>query len=268
MRYEKIETSLKTKIFGHPFIYKEQTHSTNSDLLAAARNGAGEGMIIAAGFQDAGRGARGSEWVAPPGDNMSLSVLCRPDIPAHNALKLTLLAAVILRRAIITFPAYEQYDHPDIRYKWPNDLVVGDRKLAGILLESTIRNNKPDALVAGFGLNVNADSQKLGNRVEREVVSLVDLYGERIRLDDFYAHFISVFEKLYLSHMSSGLKGVTKVWDAHCAFQKGKIKILQADKVMNGYYDGLDKEGFLCYHTAKGEHKKLISGRVLAWGEY
>jgi len=266
MNYSEIERMLHTSLFGHPFIYKKELASTNGMLLDLAGNGAKEGTVVATAYQTAGRGTRGNKWIAPAGKNMSLSLLCRPGVPAVNGLKFTLMAAIVLRKAILTFPDFKNNTKPSILFKWPNDLLVGRKKLAGILLESTVRENRLDVLVAGFGLNINSNSQKLSAKVEREVVSLVDLFGCTIDIPSFYIHFLQVFETAYFYYMTQNLNNVIADWEMYSALQNSFLKILDSGEIHGGYYCGLDADGFLCYRTKVGALKKLIGGRVIDWG--
>lgn len=266
MDYSEIEHRLCTSIFGHPFIYKKELASTNAMLLDLAGKDANEGTVVATAYQTAGRGTRGNKWIAPAGKNMSLSLLCCPGVPAVNGLKFTLMAAVVLRRAILTFPDFKNYIKPEILFKWPNDLLVGGKKLAGILLESTVREKRLDLLVAGFGLNINSNSEKLSAKVEREVVSLVDLFGGPIDIPSFYIHFLQVFETAYFFYMAQNLKNVVSDWEMYSALQNKFLKISDGGEMYSGYYCGLDTDGFLCYRTKVGTLKKVIGGQVIEWG--
>ena len=117
--------------------------STNRYLLDEARAGAPEGTVAVAAYQTAGRGRRGRSWVAPPGASLLVSVLLRPELPAEQ-LPLTSIAA-----GLAMADAVERVAEFAPALKWPNDLLVGDKKLAGLLTE--VEDN---AVVLGFGVNV------------------------------------------------------------------------------------------------------------------
>jgi BirA family biotin operon repressor/biotin-[acetyl-CoA-carboxylase] ligase len=131
-----------------------RTVSTNDDLLAAARSGAAEGRVIVAEEQTGGRGRRGRAWHSPPGANLYLSVLLRPGSASAAALPpLSLVAGLAVAEAVAELA-------PEIapRLKWPNDVLVGGRKLAGILNEAVDCPGSGLALVVGVGLNVNQEA--------------------------------------------------------------------------------------------------------------
>jgi BirA family biotin operon repressor/biotin-[acetyl-CoA-carboxylase] ligase len=126
-----------------------ETGSTNQDLLAAARDGAPEGAVLVADHQSAGRGRLGRTWEAPPGASLLLSILLRPDLPLDQAHAVTAAVGLSAAYACEAMAGFR----PGL--KWPNDLVVGRHKLAGILAESQVRGDRLDAVVVGLGLNVN-----------------------------------------------------------------------------------------------------------------
>ncbi|MGI5247253.1 biotin--[acetyl-CoA-carboxylase] ligase [Dactylosporangium sp. CA-139066] len=129
----------------------EETGSTNADVVAAARDGAPEGLVIAAERQSAGRGRLDRQWQSPPRAGLMLSVLLRPDLPPSRLGWLPLLAGVALAESVRRVARIDAY------LKWPNDLLLrGDRKTAGILAEAA-----DGAVVLGIGLNVTLREDEL-----------------------------------------------------------------------------------------------------------
>jgi BirA family biotin operon repressor/biotin-[acetyl-CoA-carboxylase] ligase len=124
------------------------TGSTNDDALALARAGAPHGTVVLAEAQTHGRGRQGRAWMSPPGENLYLSVLLRPAIAPHRAPPLTLAAAVAVCAAAAQLGCRAAI-------KWPNDVLVDGKKLAGVLTESTSRGGRLEAVVVGIGVNVN-----------------------------------------------------------------------------------------------------------------
>lgn len=131
-----------------PARYVETTGSTNDDLIAAAAAGAPEWTVLVAGQQTAGRGRLGRVWLSPPGMSVSISVLVRPRIRPQELPIASLAAGAAMATAV------REGAGVAAGCKWPNDVVVGDRKLAGILPEARIDGDAVDAVVVGTGLNV------------------------------------------------------------------------------------------------------------------
>ncbi|MGN9836801.1 biotin--[acetyl-CoA-carboxylase] ligase [Nonomuraea sp. H19] len=128
----------------------ESTGSTNADLAKAAREGATEGTVLVAEEQLAGRGRLGRAWSAPPRSGLTFSILLRPDVPLAAQGWLPLLYGVAAASAV------RRLAEVDVRLKWPNDLLIGERKLAGILAERA-----DDVVVIGMGLNVSLRPEEL-----------------------------------------------------------------------------------------------------------
>lgn len=144
-----------------------ETGSTNADLAARAREGAPEGSVLVTELQTAGRGRLGRPWAAPARSGLMFSMLLRPKVPARSLGWAPLLTGVAVATAVRRMTAWSQTGEGflgegdgdvavDARLKWPNDLLVGDRKLAGILVEKI-----DDGLVAGVGLNVGLRAEEL-----------------------------------------------------------------------------------------------------------
>ncbi|MFD0904449.1 biotin--[acetyl-CoA-carboxylase] ligase [Actinomadura sediminis] len=140
----------------------EETGSTNADLAVLAREGAPEGSVLVTELQTAGRGRLGRPWSAPPRSGLMFSVLVRPAVPVARLGWLPLLTGVAVATAVRRMTAWSHEVEPaedvavDVRLKWPNDLLVGERKLAGILAERV-----DGGLVVGVGLNVGLRAEEL-----------------------------------------------------------------------------------------------------------
>jgi BirA family biotin operon repressor/biotin-[acetyl-CoA-carboxylase] ligase len=126
----------------------ETVDSTNRVLLDAAREGAAAGTVVVADHQDAGRGRRGRTWESAPGESLLVSVLLRPRVPVERAHLVTIAAALALADAV------EHATGISVTLKWPNDLLVGERKLAGLLAEAEVAAGETRALVVGAGCNL------------------------------------------------------------------------------------------------------------------
>ncbi|MBE1533731.1 biotin--[acetyl-CoA-carboxylase] ligase [Actinomadura algeriensis] len=139
----------------------QETGSTNADLAALAREGAPQGTVLVTELQTAGRGRLGRRWSAPPRSGLMFSMLVRPGVPVERLGWLPLLTGVAVATAVRRMTAWSQDEESgdvavDVRLKWPNDLLVGERKLAGILAEKV-----EDGLVVGVGLNVGLREEEL-----------------------------------------------------------------------------------------------------------
>lgn len=133
--------------FPEPFrlLVRESVESTNDEIRKLAQDGAADGLVLLAERQTAGRGRRGAAWFSPPGESLAFSILVRPNEPKSHWPRLALATGLAVAEAMEGFQL-----HPNI--KWPNDVWIGRRKVAGILVEAGT-----DFAVVGIGLNVNSN---------------------------------------------------------------------------------------------------------------
>jgi BirA family biotin operon repressor/biotin-[acetyl-CoA-carboxylase] ligase len=155
-----------------PARFVEVTGSTNSDLAELAARGAPAWTVVVAGQQEAGRGRLGRSWVSRPGDSLLVSVLLRPRLDPSEAPVLSLAAAVAAAEACAVAAV-------DARCKWPNDIVVGDRKLAGILPEAAVVGGRLEHVVIGVGVNVHQAERDFPEQLRARATS-VAMEGGRV----------------------------------------------------------------------------------------
>ncbi len=220
-----------------------ETGSTNTDLLALARDGAPEGIWLRAERQTGGRGRQGRSWISRPG-NLYASTLVRLSPSDPPAPTLALVSAVALHEALSTFASGET-----LQIKWPNDILAGGAKLAGILLERS-----GEAVVIGFGANLAQHPESL----DRPVTSLAALRGAApdpaVALDvlaDAFASWLG-------SWRARGIEPVRTRW-LSAAHPLGTALSTSAG---NGLFDGLDETGALRLRLADGAVRVIHAGDV------
>jgi BirA family transcriptional regulator, biotin operon repressor / biotin---[acetyl-CoA-carboxylase] ligase len=153
--------------WGAPLVYRAETGSTNDDALAAARAGAESGSVFLAEHQSAGRGRRGRSWAAAAGESLLFSVLLRPESSAAPISALSLAVGLGVRAAL------QPFSRERLLVKWPNDVLAGSRKIAGVLCEGIMSQSRVDALVIGVGVNIGR--QPFPPELARTAVALAEL---------------------------------------------------------------------------------------------
>ncbi|GAA4063686.1 biotin--[acetyl-CoA-carboxylase] ligase [Nonomuraea soli] len=223
----------------------DRTASTNSDLMQSARGGSPEGMVLVAEMQFAGKGRLGRTWTAPPRSGLAFSVLLRPRVPAQRQGWLPLLFGVAAASAV------RRLAELDVRLKWPNDLLVGDRKLAGILAERS-----DDAVIVGTGLNVSMRESELpvptatslgielaGRKLDRERTSGLDrepLLREILR--EVEAHY----REWVAAEGDADRSGLRAAYQAVSATIGREIRVeLPGERMLTGVATGVDRNGHL-----------------------
>jgi BirA family biotin operon repressor/biotin-[acetyl-CoA-carboxylase] ligase len=160
-----LETALRGRL-GRPFRCYGAIGSTNAEALAWAAAGAPEGALVIADHQTEGRGRRGRRWLSRPGSALQFSVVLRPRLPAGSLGRLTTALGVACAAGL------ERAAAIPVRLKWPNDVTVGGRKVAGILVEARLVAGGADAVVAGIGINVHWDERELPSELRGTATSV------------------------------------------------------------------------------------------------
>jgi BirA family transcriptional regulator, biotin operon repressor / biotin---[acetyl-CoA-carboxylase] ligase len=251
------------------------TASTNADVLALARDGAAEGVVVAADHQSAGRGRRARSWVAPPGGSLLVSVLLRP--PASAAGAASMAVAVAMAEAV------EEVAGVRPGLKWPNDLVVDERKLAGILAEadwpagSTISSGyRPPAahervvVVVGVGLNVAWPrfSESAG-RLPDELAELADRatalnwLGADADRAELLVAFLRRLDVRYRELVAVGSAATVSEWRRRSATLGRRVRVDLGAHDAEGTAVDVTGEGHLVVDTLEGERRTFAVGDVV-----
>ena len=230
----------------------ERTGSTNTDCAARARAGAPEGLVLAAEEQTAGRGRLGRTWLSPPRAALTFSVLLRPvGVPPVRRGWLPLLAGVAAATAV------RQVSGLDVRLKWPNDLLLGPRKLAGILAEQS-----GGAVIAGIGLNVSATRGELPatGAAALPATSLLLEGSASLDRERLLGEILSEIERWYQAWRDTQIpgdpqaSGLRAVYLGLCSTLGRDVRAdLPAGTVIRGTAAGIDTEGRLIVRTPDGE---------------
>jgi BirA family transcriptional regulator, biotin operon repressor / biotin---[acetyl-CoA-carboxylase] ligase len=220
-----------------------ETGSTNDDVAALAAAGEAEGLWLRAERQSGGRGRQGRAWSSPPG-NLYASTLVRLRAGDPPAPSLALVAAIALHEAASAWAP-----EAGIRIKWPNDLLAGGAKLAGILLERA-----GDAVVIGFGANLAHHPQGL----ERPVTSLAALTGSAPEASVFAEQLAESFARYLGSWRGSGIGAIRSAWleRAH------PVGTALTTPEGEGLFEGLDESGALRLRLPHGETRLVHAGDV------
>lgn len=229
----------------HEIRWFDSLDSTNRYLLDEARLGALEGLVAVADFQTAGRGRRGREWVAPAGASLLVSVLLRPALAPEQTPLVTMACGVAMADAVARVAGFAP------ALKWPNDLVVGDRKLVGILAE-----RDGDAVVVGAGVNVEwrafpTELAETATACNLEAGHSVD---RRELLDAFLAE---------LDRRYADLGGVVGEYRARLATMGRRVRVERPDGDLVGRAVGIGAAGQLQVEDDGGEVVEVHVGDVV-----
>lgn len=222
------------------------------EVVARVKEGAREGLVVIADEQTAGRGRMGREWIAPPGSSVLCSVLLRPDMTPDLLSTLPLVVAVAVADAI------ESVTGVYCQVKWPNDLLVDGAKVAGILIQTTLRPNGVDYAIVGIGINVSTPAESL----VPGAISLEIALGKAVSRDMIFASLLFELERGYASYTAASGRPSLDSWRERAAFPGESVSVLVNGKVISGTFVEVDDAGRLVLEVASGGRIALTGGEI------
>jgi len=247
-RFRRLSQSRRLAL-GEPLVARRITASTNDLALAAAHEGAPHGATFVADEQTAGRGRRGNRWSSAPGADLTCSIVLRPRLAGERASALTLAIGLAVRDA-----AQDRTKTP-LAVKWPNDVVAGRAKLAGILVESKLQGSKLAAVVAGIGLNVA--TREFPDELRGAATSLALLGAADLDRETLLADLLERLDTRVRAFETSGLFALLDDLRRHDALLERPICV---DGVP-GVARGIDESGALLFDEGSGV-KRVLAGHV------
>ena len=252
----EVRPFLRTRWIGKTIHYFRTVDSTNAQAYQLALRGAGEGEIVIAESQEKGRGRLGRHWFSPPFRNLYLSVILRPKMPPHQAPLITLMAAVATAEAIEKTSGL----HPMM--KWPNDLLMKGRKLAGLLNEIHSETDRIHFVILGIGVNLNTDERTFSKEIRTFATSLKRETGKTVSRKIFLQHLLQALEKWYDVFHRQGGSPILQAWRNWAQVGGRQVRITSFGEQITGKAVDVDSDGALILETAKGQRKRIVAGDV------
>jgi BirA family transcriptional regulator, biotin operon repressor / biotin---[acetyl-CoA-carboxylase] ligase len=237
----------------------DSVESTNRTAKTLAANGEKEGTVVVANTQTHGRGRFDRIWQSPKG-GLYLSLILRPTLPAENIPLLPLVTAVALATTIESYGL-----HTTI--KWPNDVQVNGKKIAGILLESEGKEHSVDFVVVGIGVNLNTRLTKLSADIQKHSTSLRDELSKEVEYHEFLETFFTQFDTTYNQFKGKHFEFIIQEWKHHSDTLGRTIRVQTATGLVQGTAQDIDASGFLLLRTTTGKVKKIMSGDCFYFDE-
>jgi BirA family transcriptional regulator, biotin operon repressor / biotin---[acetyl-CoA-carboxylase] ligase len=261
LRIDQIDESLLTTRLGKKIHYFSELDSTNSHARRLAEQSAPEGEVVIAESQTLGRGRLGRPWVSPPYVNLYLSVILRPKLPPIDAPQITLMAGVALADAVAEFIPVV----PAI--KWPNDILAGGRKLAGVLTESACRAEGIDFVILGIGVNINYPVESMPDAIRQRATSLISLAGASVSRESVLRRLIQDLDRCYGELEETGFQALAARWEARFELRGKKVRVEMTDRIIIGTARGIDRDGALILEDGRGELERVVAGNVVPVGD-
>jgi BirA family biotin operon repressor/biotin-[acetyl-CoA-carboxylase] ligase len=245
-----------TRVIGREIQVFKETTSTNDVAARLAWGGAGEGAVVFAEAQSKGRGRLGRVWLSPAGKGLWFTVVLRPKIPPSHATQLTVAAATALARAITQQTGIV----PDI--KWPNDILIRGRKVAGILTEMDAEVERVKELLLGIGMDVNLESADFPVALRKIATSLQIETGQKVNRAELAVAILRELDRDYDLVKKGQFQALAEQWEERCSTLGRQVSIRVGDRVIRGRAESLDDDGALLVRSPHGHLQRIIGGDV------
>lgn len=252
----EIQAGLETALIGREIVYYESTDSTNLRAHELGESGAADGTVVIADRQSAGKGRLGRSWVSPPGVNLYASVLLRPSILPYHAPQLSFLSAVAVARAV------EEVGGLSPSVKWPNDVLLHGRKLAGLLNEMSAETENIHYVILGIGVNLNMSAEQFPADLRYPATSLALEKGAPVSRAAFARALLRHLDSLYALYLEKGFAPILKAWEAFFELIGRPVEVDFQNRVVKGRVEGLDEDGALLLRLPDGASEKVLAGDV------
>ena len=239
---------------GKEILFYENVDSTNTVGEALAKKGKAEGTVIIADSQEKGRGRLGRLWLSPPGLNIYMSMVFRPEIEPKDTTLITIMAAVGCTVAL------RRVTGLNVTIKWPNDLIAYDKKIGGILTEIRIANKKVKYAVTGIGINVNMDSDALPDEIKEIATSIKIETGIPYSRAEILTEILNQIDYWYGVFKEKRRKELLYEWQLLTSTLGKQVKIITSKETLTGLAESIDNEGMLVLRLATGSSRVIRSG--------
>ncbi|MBT5028486.1 MAG: biotin--[acetyl-CoA-carboxylase] ligase [Nitrospina sp.] len=259
MTSSSIDTSALEQIFstcklGHSIRFLPQIDSTNEEIRRGFSEGFPEGTVIIADCQTQGRGRQGRSWHSEAKAGLYISTLLKPQLPPDRLSCITLMAGVATASAI------QQQTSAPIRLKWPNDILLNGKKLAGILCECLVEPDTTPAIIVGIGINLN--HSHFPEEIRDIATSLKVETGKIISHTDLARQLLQNMNSEYEDFLQGKLTSLMQKWTQQSDLFGKTITVYHKDRSLTGQAIGLDLHGKLILQTPDGIQEHLDSGEV------
>ena len=257
----ELESRMDTRWAGHPVTYYEVLDSTNLRAKLDAEKGAPQGTLVVADMQTAGRGRRGRSWSSPAGTNAYFTLILKPDFEPDKASMLTLVMAMAVAEGIREACGLEAL------IKWPNDIVVGGKKVCGMLTELSVQQEYIQHVVVGAGVNVGI--QEFPPEIADTAACLEEECGRRVPRAQLIVHIMKAFEKYYEKFMETLDFSVLKeAYDNRLVNCGREVCVLDPKGEYTGISRGINSVGELLVELPDGPERTVYAGEVSVRGIY
>ena len=252
-----VQQALTDARLGKSLHYFHEIGSTNGHARDLAEFGAAEGTVVVAESQNQGRGRLGRRWESPAFKNLYVSIILRPKLSPAHAAQVTLMAAVALADAV------DVYIPGQAAIKWPNDILIGKKKLAGILTEASCDAAQVHYVILGIGINLNYASATMPEEIRRRATSLLEVTGKPVHRESFLQGLLQGIERCYGELEQAGFAALAPRWGNYFLWRDRRVRVELLDQITIGTAKGIDQDGALLLVDDDGVEQRILAGDVI-----
>lgn len=256
----ELSAGLNVRRLGREIICLDEAVSTNAVAFRLAEDGAVEGCTVIADCQTSGKGRLGRVWVSPPGVNLYCSVIVRPPLQPMAAPQLTFLSVVAVARTI------EQVTGLSPRIKWPNDILLSGKKVAGLLNEMSAETDKVNFVVLGIGVNLNMRADQFPPELRHPATSTLIETGKGVSRVVFARRLLQELDSIYSLFLEEGYAPVRREWLERSRLAGEQVTVTDNGTIQSGVVTGIDEYGALLLKSPSGAIIQILSGDVTIGG--
>ena len=251
---ESLKQRLAGKFIGHPLYYYQEIGSTNDEAYRLGIKGAPEGTALIAESQSAGKGRMQRVWHSPAGANIYTSIILRPEFETVRAPQISIAAGVAVAETL------DPYCPGKVWLKWPNDVLIGGKKVCGILAQMKMSGNAIDFVVVGIGINVNLNPEQFPPDIQKIATSLTIEAGCEISRPDLIIRLYENMAKWYRELVQNGFGPVKEKWLGLSSMIGKPVSVMFREEAVSGTALGLDDDGSLILLTDRDETVRVSAG--------
>ncbi len=263
LTFGEIHNFLNTKFLGRNLIHYESIDSTNIKAKEIAREGCSDGTVVISEYQSSGKGRLGRQWVSPKGKGIWMSIILKPDVDPSFASKITLIGAASVLKAM------NNLGINNCSIKWPNDIVINNKKVSGILTEMSAELTRINHIVIGIGINVNIDVEDFSEELKSIATSLKIEKNKSIDRKMLLAEVLNSFEPYYEEFIHNGhIPSTIDLCRENSILLQKEIQCIRGNSIFRAKAIDISDNGELIVELPDGKIEHIVSGEVSIRGLY
>ena len=249
-----VQANLKTRVLGKQIEYYTRLESTNSEAWELINIGCDNGTVIITDHQFLGRGRGGRDWASSPNKSLTFSIILSPKINPEFSNWISIISSLAIQKALNSFST-------EVELKYPNDIMIGQKKLGGVLCETKVSKEKINHAVVGIGINVNEQNEDFDPSIQNTATSLQINSKKLYQKERVLAEILNQFETL-IDQFPTNINSIKSSWEDACNHLNKIITFHNNNEIIKGTFKSLSNSGNAILEI-NGKEKEYFSGEII-----